>query len=160
MQSQAIEDFKRSKLDTGSPEVQIAVMTVRILNLREHLRAHRKDLHSRRGAYVRVLVWDICDILTVFRFHQKMVVTRCRLPREIILVHSKKMCLHEKHSNVEIWGSILFCSKSCLWCCHMWSLPITPSLTLGVSSAHLCRHGSWTYDWKALAQIYLGGSLC
>jgi small subunit ribosomal protein S15 len=44
----------RTDADTGSPEVQIALMTRRIETLTEHLRAHRKDHHSRRGLLVLV----------------------------------------------------------------------------------------------------------
>ena len=41
--------FKRDEKDTGSPEVQIALLTERINELTEHLRIHTKDNHSRRG---------------------------------------------------------------------------------------------------------------
>ena len=41
--------FKRHSNDTGSPEVQIALLTERITQLTEHLTAHKKDIHSRRG---------------------------------------------------------------------------------------------------------------
>ncbi|MCE5207945.1 MAG: 30S ribosomal protein S15 [Chloroflexi bacterium] len=44
-----IEDFKTHDLDTGSPEVQIAIMTHRINQLTEHLRIHKHDESSRRG---------------------------------------------------------------------------------------------------------------
>lgn len=44
-----IGDFKLSDGDTGSPEVQIAVLTTRINELTEHLKVHRKDHSSRRG---------------------------------------------------------------------------------------------------------------
>ena len=44
-----IEDNARSQGDTGSPEVQIAVLTQRITELTEHLKTHSKDHHSRRG---------------------------------------------------------------------------------------------------------------
>lgn len=44
-----IEEFKIHDGDTGSPEVQIAILTKRINQLTEHLRLHRKDHHSRRG---------------------------------------------------------------------------------------------------------------
>ena len=47
--SQVIQDFRRSDDDTGSPEVQVAVLTRRIQELTEHLRTHKKDHHSRRG---------------------------------------------------------------------------------------------------------------
>lgn len=44
-----IEKFKIHETDTGSPEVQIAVLTDRINHLTEHLKIHKKDHHSRRG---------------------------------------------------------------------------------------------------------------
>jgi len=44
-----IDQFKIHENDTGSPEVQIAILTQRINSLTEHLRIHRKDHHSRRG---------------------------------------------------------------------------------------------------------------
>ncbi len=44
-----IETFKRDEKDTGSPEVQIALLTERINELTEHLKIHTKDNHSRRG---------------------------------------------------------------------------------------------------------------
>ncbi len=44
-----INEFKIHDNDTGSPEVQIAVLTEEINNLNEHLRVHKKDHHSRRG---------------------------------------------------------------------------------------------------------------
>lgn len=44
-----IEHFARIKGDTGSPEVQIALLTEKINKLTEHLRMHKKDIHSRRG---------------------------------------------------------------------------------------------------------------
>lgn len=44
-----IDQFKIHERDTGSPEVQIAILTQRINSLTEHLRVHRKDHHSRRG---------------------------------------------------------------------------------------------------------------
>jgi small subunit ribosomal protein S15 len=46
---QLIGDFRRSDEDTGSPEVQVALLSRRIDELTEHLKAHRKDHHSRRG---------------------------------------------------------------------------------------------------------------
>ena len=49
-QKQAIiNEFKRHEGDTGSPEVQIALLTTRINQLTEHLRTHKHDQHSRRG---------------------------------------------------------------------------------------------------------------
>ena len=47
--SEIIQDFRRSDDDTGSPEVQIAVLSKRIQELTEHLKTHKKDHHSRRG---------------------------------------------------------------------------------------------------------------
>lgn len=44
-----ISEFRRHERDTGSPEVQIALLTQRIEELTEHLRQHRHDYHSRRG---------------------------------------------------------------------------------------------------------------
>lgn len=46
-----ISQFRRHENDTGSPEVQIALLTQRINDLTEHLKVHRKDFHSRRGLY-------------------------------------------------------------------------------------------------------------
>ncbi|WP_163536841.1 30S ribosomal protein S15 [Gracilibacillus sp. YIM 98692] len=47
--SQIITEFRTHESDTGSPEVQIAVLTEEINNLNNHLRTHKKDHHSRRG---------------------------------------------------------------------------------------------------------------
>ena len=44
-----IEDFRRDDSDTGSPDVQIALLTKRIEELTQHLKVHKKDHHSRRG---------------------------------------------------------------------------------------------------------------
>lgn len=44
-----INDFKMHEGDTGSPEVQVALLTFRINELNEHLKVHKKDHHSRRG---------------------------------------------------------------------------------------------------------------
>jgi len=44
-----IKEFARKADDTGSPEVQIAVLSERIANLTEHFKTHKKDNHSRRG---------------------------------------------------------------------------------------------------------------
>ena len=46
---QIINTYKREENDTGSPEVQIALLTERINELTEHLKVHKKDNHSRRG---------------------------------------------------------------------------------------------------------------
>lgn len=47
--NELMNEFKTHDSDTGSPEVQIAVLTEEITNLNEHLRFHKKDHHSRRG---------------------------------------------------------------------------------------------------------------
>lgn len=44
-----IEANRTNEKDTGSPEVQIAILTGRIITLTEHLKTHKKDFHSRRG---------------------------------------------------------------------------------------------------------------
>ena len=44
-----IEEYKLHDGDTGSPEVQIAIITARVNHLTEHLKTHKKDHHSRRG---------------------------------------------------------------------------------------------------------------
>jgi len=44
-----IKEYKTHDGDTGSPEVQIALLTARVVHLTEHLRTHRKDFHTRRG---------------------------------------------------------------------------------------------------------------
>jgi len=44
-----VQTYKTHVSDTGSPEVQVALLTERIRRLTEHLRAHRKDFHSQRG---------------------------------------------------------------------------------------------------------------
>ncbi len=49
-----IKENGRGKGDTGSPEVQVAILTERINNLTEHFKAHAKDNHSRRGLLMMV----------------------------------------------------------------------------------------------------------
>jgi small subunit ribosomal protein S15 len=49
-----IEGYGRKSGDTGSPEVQIAILSERIRNLTDHLSTHKKDFHSRRGLLVMV----------------------------------------------------------------------------------------------------------
>ncbi|KTD69722.1 MULTISPECIES: 30S ribosomal protein S15 [Legionella] len=44
-----VNEFKRSETDTGSPEVQVSIITSRIKYLTEHFKEHKKDFHSRRG---------------------------------------------------------------------------------------------------------------
>ncbi len=47
--AEVIEKFKRDQADTGSPEVQVALLTTRITQLTEHFKTHKHDHHSRRG---------------------------------------------------------------------------------------------------------------
>jgi small subunit ribosomal protein S15 len=49
-----IEDYKRDDADTGSPEVQVALLSARISELTEHFNTHKKDHHSRRGLLMLV----------------------------------------------------------------------------------------------------------
>ncbi len=49
-----IKDYKLHDTDTGSPEVQVALLTTRINELTEHLKTHKKDNHSRRGLLIMV----------------------------------------------------------------------------------------------------------
>ena len=54
IKKQTIQEFATSEGDTGSPEVQIAVLTRRIAHLTEHLKEHKHDHHSRRGLLLLV----------------------------------------------------------------------------------------------------------
>ncbi|MBU4542239.1 30S ribosomal protein S15 [uncultured Acetobacterium sp.] len=49
LKAQVVEDYKTHEGDTGSPEVQIALLTARVNDLNGHLQIHKKDHHSRRG---------------------------------------------------------------------------------------------------------------
>ncbi|MCY3879201.1 MAG: 30S ribosomal protein S15 [Rhodobacteraceae bacterium] len=49
--AQLINEYATKDGDTGSPEVQVAILSTRILALTEHFRTHKKDEHSRRGLY-------------------------------------------------------------------------------------------------------------
>ena len=51
---QVIKDFRRSDTDSGSPEVQVALLTEKISSLTEHLRSHKHDHASRRGLLMMV----------------------------------------------------------------------------------------------------------
>ena len=51
---EVIKDHARDPNDTGSPEVQVAILTERIRNLTEHFKGHHKDNHSRRGLLMMV----------------------------------------------------------------------------------------------------------
>src|SRR5262249_36578032 len=63
--SELISQFRRDEKDSGSPEVQIALLTARINYLTEHMRAHKKDFSSRRG--LLKLVRQRADLLNHLR---------------------------------------------------------------------------------------------
>ncbi len=52
--AELVKKYGRGENDTGSTEVQVAILTTRINNLTEHLKIHKKDFHSRRGLLVMV----------------------------------------------------------------------------------------------------------
>tara|TARA_A100000171_G_C2114102_1_gene136805 strand:+ start:1004 stop:1273 length:270 start_codon:yes stop_codon:yes gene_type:complete len=52
--SELVKEYATKEGDTGSPEVQVAILTERIRNLTEHLKGHHKDNHSRRGLLMMV----------------------------------------------------------------------------------------------------------
>lgn len=52
--AELIKEYQTEKNDTGSPEVQVAILTERINHLSEHLQTHKKDTHSRRGLLLMV----------------------------------------------------------------------------------------------------------
>ena len=52
--AQVVTDFQRQAGDTGSPEVQVALLTANINGLSDHFKAHKKDNHSRRGLLTMV----------------------------------------------------------------------------------------------------------
>ncbi len=64
---QIIEQFKRHGGDTGSPDVQVAILTRRINDLTEHFKVHKKDHHSRRG--LLMLVGQRRRLLNYLREH-------------------------------------------------------------------------------------------
>ena len=51
---EVVREYALHEGDTGSPEVQVAILSERIKNLTEHLQAHKKDFHSRRGLLIMV----------------------------------------------------------------------------------------------------------
>ncbi len=52
--TELVQEYATHDGDTGSPEVQVAILTERITNLTEHLKLHKKDFHSRRGLLIMV----------------------------------------------------------------------------------------------------------
>ena len=73
IKQQIIEQYKIHEGDTGSPEVQIAVLTKRINDLTEHLRTNKKDHHSRRG-----LLKMVGKRRTLLNYLQKVDIERYR----------------------------------------------------------------------------------
>ena len=74
-----IEEYAAKKGDTGSPEVQVAILTERITNLTEHFKAHKKDNHSRRG-----LLKLVSQRRRLLNFHsRKRERTANRCPRQL-----------------------------------------------------------------------------
>jgi small subunit ribosomal protein S15 len=63
--TELVNQFRRGEGDTGSPEVQVALLTARINELTEHMRAHKKDFSSRRG--LLKLVYQRADLLKYLR---------------------------------------------------------------------------------------------
>ena len=78
-----IGEYATKKGDTGSPEVQVAILTERITNLTDHLKTHKKDFHSRRGLLMMVgqrrRLLDYLDAKNSDRY--KELVTRLGLRR-------------------------------------------------------------------------------
>jgi small subunit ribosomal protein S15 len=54
VKQEIVTQYRRHRSDTGSPEVQVAILSRRIADLTEHLKTHRKDHHSRRGLIMLV----------------------------------------------------------------------------------------------------------
>lgn len=52
--AELVKEYATVEGDTGSPEVQVAILTERIRNLTEHMKEHKKDFHSRRGLLIMV----------------------------------------------------------------------------------------------------------
>ena len=67
--TEIIDQFRREPTDTGSPEVQIALLTARITELTEHLRTHKKDHASRRG--LLMMVSKRSSLLTYLRSNDR-----------------------------------------------------------------------------------------
>lgn len=65
VKQEIMKKFARSEGDTGSPEVQVAVLTHRINELTEHFKTHKKDYHSHRG--LMLMIGRRRDLLTYLR---------------------------------------------------------------------------------------------
>ena len=71
--SEIIAEYGRHVGDTGSPEVQIALLTARINHLNDHLKEHKKDHHSRRGLLLMVGQRLACWIISARRISRAIV---------------------------------------------------------------------------------------
>ncbi|MCL5438353.1 MAG: 30S ribosomal protein S15 [Patescibacteria group bacterium] len=80
---EVIKKFQTAKGDTGSPEVQIALLTRRIDRLTEHLKAHQHDVHSRRG------------LLSMIAKRRRLINFLSKLEKERALEISKKIGLKD-----------------------------------------------------------------
>lgn len=80
---QVIEEFRLHDTDTGSPDVQIAILSERIGNLTEHFRTHKKDHHSRRGLLMIVNQRRrLLDYLKVYKVERyRSIISRLGLRR-------------------------------------------------------------------------------
>ncbi len=71
---QIVTDFRTHEADTGSPEVQVALLSKRINDLTEHFKTHKKDNHSRRGLLKMVSqrrsLLDYLKRIDIERYHQ------------------------------------------------------------------------------------------
>jgi small subunit ribosomal protein S15 len=83
MKQQIVTDFRTHDADTGSPQVQIALLSKRITELTDHFKTHKKDNHSRRGLLKMVSqrrsMLDYLKRTDIERYHE--VVTRLGLRR-------------------------------------------------------------------------------
>ena len=75
--AELIQAYGRKEGDTGSPEVQIAILTERINELTEHLKVNQKDHHSRRGLLKMVGILAVCLAAAQFRNTIFTVFVRC-----------------------------------------------------------------------------------
>ena len=66
-------EYARTEGDTGSPEVQVAVLTARINELTEHLKANKNDNHSRRG-----LIQMVANRKSLLKYYEKKDLEACR----------------------------------------------------------------------------------
>ena len=70
--AELITEYSTGEYDTGSPEVQVAILSERIGNLTEHLKEHKKDFHSRRGLLMMVGQRGACWTISSARTNRAM----------------------------------------------------------------------------------------